>query len=328
MVLHQAGVGQHTLLPVGVDIPEIVGGVCSIGFDEGRVELGFGRCPRRVGHCHVPQLHVLQPRYALGQGRGPLLRHKSVVGHLNAVATAATGFHDDDAVGRPRSVNSRRCGIFQDADALDVVGVDVVERFERVGSLRHVVDNEQGRGVGTNGPNAPDADVGSVGTRPARLLRHRNARCQALKEVRRCGNLPREQFFAADGRHRAGQVGPLLGAVAYHHDLIEVVGPSFQANVDGRAATNGLFQSGIADKAEHQRLSDVGRDRVAAGGVGDGAARGAFNGYRYARQSLIAGLVGDGARHGSLLGKCGRQAGARAKKNKYKSSFHEDIAVR
>lgn len=93
------------------------------------------------------------------------------------------------------------------------------------------------------------------------------------------GNLPREQFLTANRRHRAGEVGPLLGVVAHHHDFIEVVGSGFQPDVDGAAVADSLLNGRIPNKAEDQRLIVLSRDGIGTGSVGNGAVRGAFDGY-------------------------------------------------
>ena len=156
----------------------------------------------------------------LGRVRDTEVERGVDLGHAVGVG-AALGGDDHHTVGGAGTINGGRGGIFQHVNALDIVGVDIVQRAH----VHAVHDVERLRIV--EGADTADHDAGA-GAGGATVGNDVNAGDLALEGLADGGVARGVELVRGDIGHSAGQVGLALNTVADNDHFVE------QAGIDGK----------------------------------------------------------------------------------------------
>ena len=272
-------------------------------------------------------LHVLDVLRGVHQARpieGGLHAAVGPEAHLRRrAALPPLGRDQDDAVGAARAVDGRGCGVLQDLDGFDVVGVEVGQRvgarhaeagplqahlaFDvQVHRVRHPVDDVEGLGACGDRAPAADQDLRSRARFPGRLG-HVDAGQPPLKRGLKVGrHRSLGDFNARDRGHRARHFPAQLGSVPDDHQLVQAEhGPGEGHVLDHRLTLRDCDLSPLGLEAEVLEEHDLRAggnvdQEVAALFVGEAPDAGAFDGHLH-RGERFARLGGcDGAGHLSV----------------------------
>ena len=220
----------------------------------GRTQLGsegiaVGRTDRiGLGHV-VAELvggHDVEPVGIVAEAEA------AVVGDLRFAGVTLLGGNDDNAVGGTGTVDRRGGRILEDREALDVVGVDGLERvghtLAAVDRQRNAVDDDE-RVVGRiQGSGATDTDRRSA-ARTAVTRDDLQTSDLALEHVLGRDDRAPVEFFGLNGGDGTGHVIFLDGTVTDDHDVVKELGVLRQG--DGGGHFGGLEDLAcIADAAD------------------------------------------------------------------------------
>ena len=137
------------------------------------------------------------------------------------------GCHQDDTIGRTRTIDGRTTGILQHRDAFNVVRVQVIQR-RRTGN--QTVNHNQ-RVIVSHGTHTTDIDVQAVVIRIHVLaLNDQVGRC-ALQGLGRIRHRTVFKHLITDLIDRTRDALPRAGTVTNHHDLIQFLGVFAQHNL-------------------------------------------------------------------------------------------------
>ena len=231
--------------------------------------------------------------------------------HLAFARLAFFGGHEYHAVGGARAVNGRCRRVLQHLNRGNVVGVDVGQCVELLvaradvgvatrvdGHPVHYVQRVAARRNRVVAPNPHRyAAAGSAG-----VLRHLHARSPALQYLVEAGHRLAFKLLGVYRRYRAGYQRPVLGAVAHHHNFVELLGVLSQGGVHGRFAANGPLLRYHAHRAKRERAAGLGhRQAIRPVGIGRHPGSSSFQQYRDAWQSTACGLFCHPTRHRTRL---------------------------
>ena len=195
----------------------------------------------------VDRRHVVAGVHVLGFLGLEIESERIIIGDARARLAGPLGGDQDDARRSLRTVDRSRCGVFQDGDVLDVVGIYVVDR------AGHAVDQHVGvgRAVGHRG-DAADADRGRAARRRVGAG-DRHARHGALKGLRDGRGLTVEDRFASDRGERPRQVLFPHGAVAHDDHFVHRGALLLEHDVERRAAADGQGLGLVAQVGDEER---------------------------------------------------------------------------
>ena len=135
------------------------------------------------------------------------------------------GGNDDNTIGAPRPIDCRRRSIFQDADGLDVIRVEVSHRVGRsrrtrlvIRGNRNTIDYIQRLGIAAHRRSAPHPNLHSLAKLTAAVFDENTSRF-ALNGLLEGSNRGIANFLRRYGSHRTGQIRSGLATVAYYHSL-------------------------------------------------------------------------------------------------------------
>ena len=125
--------------------------------------------------------------------------------------------HQNDTVGGTRTVDSRRCGIFQYRQTLNVVRIDVINRRndQTVHDIHRVCIIQR--------TDTTDADRRIILTRLPAVLHDGYTRQHPLQCSRGIGYRPVSQRFRINGRYRACHIHLFLDSVPDNDNLFQVL---------------------------------------------------------------------------------------------------------
>ena len=168
-----------------------------------------------VKHCAVYQVYVLLCSHGGNAVHiGALDSVIGIEGYGNLVLLALAGGDKDYSRGGTGSVDGGRCGILEDADGLDIGGVEVL-----YGTAGYAVDYVKRGGV-TSGVKASDCDLGSAPGHTAGTcdVHARRGAVQGRKDV---GSGLFLDFIAVNGNHGSRYETFLLGTVSNYDGLFK-----------------------------------------------------------------------------------------------------------
>ena len=254
--------------------------------DIGRRIHEFGRPHRIVAVADTGGVGARQDARAVGVGRRVFVQHRAhraqVVAavhqvephggrspcglrlecHLRAPChTALLGRDEDYAVRGAGTVDTRRSGVLQHLDRLDVIGV-------QAGHFTvHAIDDNDRSVRLVDRRTAANQEHG-VGTRLVVGRRYAHAADTSLQGIAdgvdRCAG----EFLAVHLRNCGRDRAARLRAVADHHHVVHHQRILFEHNVDRRAGAYGHLLFLVAYEAEFERRIGARLDRIAAVGPG------------------------------------------------------------
>ena len=252
---------QQFFLPVGIAV-RIPGAVDVIG--SGRV---FRDAV--VGESLGAHGQVLAGVHQLHEARDFAVSFGGVQGKGGFSGPAFFGGDQHDPVGPARSVDGRGVGIFQDLQALDVSGVQAVQRAgggrldgiglaqaDRLGGVRHPVDDEKGRvAVGAQAVDASDLDVKAAPC-GSRILGNADTGHPAMHRgqgiIYRLGG----DVFGADGGDAAGALPVIDRIVArIDGDFLQVSAVRDEQGVDDGLVFDSDFKRSKAQVGKDEDVS-------------------------------------------------------------------------
>ena len=214
MVVGESRSGENLVLPVGERI--VVGIDTVVLAVAGDVVVGIDRLLAVVERRFATEDHVLLGADRFGRVGGRLPADVTAVGDRRLPLLAALGRHEDDAVGRTRTVDGRRGGVLQHRNLVDLRGVDGIE------AALHPVDEHQRRGARTaEGSDTAHADHAAVAARSSALRGNGHAGGDALESGRRGYDGTVGEVFGRDRRDGTGQIDLFLRVVADDHDFVD-----------------------------------------------------------------------------------------------------------
>ena len=166
--------------------------------------------------------------------------------HVDASFLAgALGGNDDDTVGGAGTVNGRRGGVLQDVDALDVIGIEVVD----VAFDRQAVHHQQRAGLRVHGTDTADGELAAVG---------RQARYAAFQVLQEGGAVALLDGLGTDRGDGARHLPELDFLVTRHHGSFQEILAVGQRDVK-LGASRQLLGNGIhAEESDfHGRLLGI-----------------------------------------------------------------------
>ncbi len=198
--------------------------------------------------------------------------------HGHAVALSGLGGHHHHAVGRTRTVERVRHGVFRHGDRLDVGGIDVGEFAVE----RHAVDDDQRAVAGRKRTDTADDDrriltglaraVDNLQTGHGALQRIGDGRClRVLDDV---------GLYTAD---RTNEVLLALGTERYDRHFVDRLRIFVEHDVDSGLSGYGDRCGFIAQERYEERSVGGGCEREAAVGARGGTGARAFHDHRGAR---------------------------------------------
>ena len=226
-------------------------------------------------------------------------------GDLRRRDRTALGGHQNNAVGTLGTVDGRCGSVLEDAEGLDLVGLDVVD------VAGHAVDQHQGFRTALEGADTADPELGVVTSGLGAALdadQTGELTGEVARQVARCRL---HQVAGSDGCDRADHGLAFLLAVTHDDDLFDLVRIGFQLDVDDVAAVDreGLRQ--VADVADRDGLLVVYVKDEQTVGVGCGADAGILDVYGGTDQRRSVG-IGDGTRDTVFSRGCCGSLGGRA----------------
>ena len=202
----------------------------------------------------VGQLAVFECVDRFGQVGRRLPADGSLVGDGEAFGRAAFGRHQNDAVGRARTVDRRRRCVFEDGDGFDEYGIDAVQT-----ALDPVDEHQRGGRAAAERIDTADADGTTVGTRGARRRGDGHARSHTLQGDRCRNNRTLFEGRGIDRRYRTRDVDFFLGAVTDDDDIVDLFAVALKSD---------LVKGFRGDLYGRFPIPDVGnRQLLALGGV-------------------------------------------------------------
>ena len=178
----------------------------------------------------------------------PVLEDGDVGGEVHVDASflaGALGGDDDDTVGGAGAVDGRRGGVLQDVDALDVIGVQVVD----VSFDRQAVHHQQRAGFRIHGTDTADGELAAVG---------RQARHAAFQVLQEGGAVAFLDGLGADRRDSARHLPELDFLITRDHGAFQEILAVGQRNVKAGTSRK-LLGNGIhaEERYFHGRLLGV-----------------------------------------------------------------------
>ena len=222
-------------------------------------------------------------------------------GNLRLALLTALGGHEDDTVRTAGSVQSRRGGILQNSDALDIVPVD---GRKDVGTLNggRTVDDDEGVGVVRGGgadTTDTDTHIQTGLTVDDRSLKTRNLAFQSAGN----GTLSLDDdVLLIDRRDGTGQILFLRGTIGDIDELVEHLGVIGECNVYDGTGTGNNFLVCESDAREDKGSSGPDIQAIGSIQVCHRSGGGALDEDAHARDRFtlsIRHLTGDG-----VLGEC------------------------
>ena len=196
---------------------------------------------RVVVHLFVLGLHVAYGVFVFGHAGRIVERNRIGVVHRGRFAAlGAFGGDEDYAGGGTRSVDGRRCGVFQHGDILHVGRIDIADRSGGA------VDDDQRRAVLHRG-DAADAD-GGVGAGGRIGPRHGDSGQSPLKGVRNLVGFAGGEGGAVDAGDGSREILFAHRAVADHHHVVHFVDGFAQDYLHPRFAACGDGLGFVTDK--------------------------------------------------------------------------------
>ena len=240
-----------------------------VGTREHLLSVGIsGAVVQRAAHGDdiVAGVHQVEFR----RGRGPCgLRLERNLGALGAVALL--GGHQNHAVRRAGSVNTRRSGVLQDFDRLDVVRIES-------GHLAADAVHDDDRRIGLVDRRTAADQEHRIAARLVVGRRDAYARNLAFQGIADRIDRNAFQIGAAHLRNGAGQRAARLGAVTDDHHVVQHVVVLGEPHVDLRPVADRDLLRLITQIIEYQHRTRTGNDDfVIALNVGRDARLGAFD---------------------------------------------------
>ena len=300
VAVREARAGEDGILPVGIGIE--VGILAHVLAVKRHRLVVVGRGVAVLQVHGVGQLAVFECVDRFGQVGRRLPADGSLVGDGEAFGRAAFGRHQNDAVGRARTVDRRRRCVFEDGDGFDEYGIDAVQT-----ALDPVDEHQRGGRAAAERIDTADADGTTVGTRGARRRGDGHARSHTLQGDRCRNDRTLFEGRGIDRRYRTRDVDFFLGAVTDDDDIVDLFAVALKSD---------LVKGFRGDLYGRFPIPDVGnRQLLALGGV-----YGKFT-FGVGRSSPPLGpgvlhddygrsdqrrpfRIGDDSVHGGLLGEC------------------------